>query len=56
MRKRRRGGSIGAEQRADELYWRFLAAAAGALYLGVLSLRERAAPLAPLPCPHEDTK
>ena len=28
--------------RADELYWRFLAAAAGFLCLGVLSLRERA--------------
>ncbi len=39
---RRRAGSIGVEQRADELYWRFLAAAAGFLCLGVLSLRERA--------------
>ena len=39
---RRRAGSIGIEQRADELYWRFLAAAAGVICLGVLSLRERA--------------
>jgi hypothetical protein len=41
-RTRRRAGAIGIEQRADELYWRFLAAAAGFICLGVLSLRERA--------------
>ncbi len=40
-RTRRRAGSIGVEERADELYWRFLAAAAGFICLGVLSLRER---------------
>jgi len=41
-RTRRRAASIGVEERADELYWRFLAAAAGFICLGVLSLRERA--------------
>ena len=38
---RRRAGSIGIERRADELYWPFLAAAAGFICLGVLSRRER---------------
>ena len=40
-RTRRRAGSVGIEERADELYWRFLAAAAGFICLGVLSLSER---------------
>ncbi len=39
---RRRAGSRGVEESAQELYWRFLLAAAGFVALGVLSVRDRA--------------
>ena len=39
---RRHAGTRGVEERTDPLYWRFLVVSAGLLFVGTLSVRERA--------------